>query len=1404
VETPLSGDSLGSGSRRWAPAAEESADALFLPGRRKGTHSRLNRASDPHGRGGNSLLTMQIRASMGGDSLPEGASPEDLPASVIRRGRSVVSTEQARLALGAGVGVSEHSGGVESELGRVNRAVVGVPLVLDPERARKSSATSGRRSRPSVEGPPGRASVEGGPARASGEGGQGRASGEGGHRRASGEGGQGRASGEGTSAPRAAALGAPAATASSPLRVPAPSQRQNSAELTMVRRTPMRSSTLDRDRDPALGSTAAAGTRSRGASGHSTLAMPGAEELPLLAGRGRELSRSLSSSMSRRGSAGIILNGLVQAEEDAGAPGARAQGSTGMRRVRRGKSLEGARRAALAVRSVLSRGREEVGEARDRARAAARAARKVAADALSRWAGVTKTQRWLGLQAGVTVAALLCPDLVFAAGHGALGRGPASALGLSPTLALAALWGADLALCLWSATQRRFVLSLDRLYASRPMVAADAAALAGMACLGAGTLLRASWRAAPSLCLGACQRGGWLAVGGSRLLQALGTTLGMHVVPISRRAVDLRIRETLALHDRLHPEWVAGRMMLTLLAAWLVVAVVAHAALVLLMVPPSVAFQEGAVRDALQQLLFRAAMVTAVVLSLMVVWTATVNLLRKRYEELSHKLYMANGYLDLLAGAGAPSDDRDPWQASGWSRPHQASLAAPLLDSPRPTFTGSYHEQRTVYPNYGSLGRGNAAGRAASSQEYLIGAQDLPAVVGTMPAMASRLSQEQGPASPHSASRYGEASLSGGRKSFEIPGRPPTVSTFRFPSRHEALYMGAGTLGNRPPFVRRQRGSWFPLQAPGPSYNKRMVSIVENAEDGAVRGVESSMTRLITTLKRVLRRRGPMLSSGFGYASGGRSRAQHWGSGQISGAGAMAGPDGGPGPGAGMMAGEAFSGATAAHMQSYQAWVEAYTHGAGARVDRWSIKEEGKLRMSHLMDLSEMATPPPAARRGEVGKKLLHSIHEVDFTKLRMYDWDPCSLEDDLPRLRLHVMAMFHDLGLFENALSSVESVYELVTKVAGMYKKGNKYHNWTHAVDVTHSLYTFLYHTEVGRLLDPVDKLTMMVAAVIHDVGHFGVSNAFLKETEHDMAITYNDTAIQENMHLAHFFRLIKEKPRCDPFAQLDRPQRNQARRCIIEVVLSTDMALHFDTVGDLGKLAADIDERAASLDHGIDSPRRSQSPSSGLLLEGDGDGAEPGLGATGQAALQGGGARKKALIEAMEDEENKFCILSSLLHMADLGAQLKPPEVAREWGNRVMTEFFDQGSKEKSLGLPVSPMCDKDQMVLPDSQMSFMEAIILPMASDMLALVPEMVEHQLVHNMRRTYSMWAEELVKHHARLDVPEEERQSNIQSARDREAEFRANCEGIAAECLRRINHGVDDSLGKSAPAPAPLR
>ena len=56
------------------------------------------------------------------------------------------------------------------------------------------------------------------------------------------------------------------------------------------------------------------------------------------------------------------------------------------------------------------------------------------------------------------------------------------------------------------------------------------------------------------------------------------------------------------------------------------------------------------------------------------------------------------------------------------------------------------------------------------------------------------------------------------------------------------------------------------------------------------------------------------------------------------------------------------------------------------------------------------------------------------------------------------------------------------------------------------------------------------------------------------------------------------------------------------------------------------------------------------------------------------------------------------------------KPRATAVAWAELVVQEFFAQGDREKSLGLPISPMCNRETTNLSATQIGFIRFIVLP----------------------------------------------------------------------------------------------
>ena len=65
-----------------------------------------------------------------------------------------------------------------------------------------------------------------------------------------------------------------------------------------------------------------------------------------------------------------------------------------------------------------------------------------------------------------------------------------------------------------------------------------------------------------------------------------------------------------------------------------------------------------------------------------------------------------------------------------------------------------------------------------------------------------------------------------------------------------------------------------------------------------------------------------------------------------------------------------------------------------------------------------------------------------------------------------------------------------------------------------------------------------------------------------------------------------------------------------------------------------------------------------------------------------------------------NRTKVMSFVLHSADVAHPTKAWDLHKEWTARCMEEFFNQGDREKEMGLDVSPLCDRTTTKVPQSQ--------------------------------------------------------------------------------------------------------
>jgi 3'5'-cyclic nucleotide phosphodiesterase len=232
----------------------------------------------------------------------------------------------------------------------------------------------------------------------------------------------------------------------------------------------------------------------------------------------------------------------------------------------------------------------------------------------------------------------------------------------------------------------------------------------------------------------------------------------------------------------------------------------------------------------------------------------------------------------------------------------------------------------------------------------------------------------------------------------------------------------------------------------------------------------------------------------------------------------------------------------------------------------------------------------------------------------------------------------------------------------SGYCRFRNPYHNNLHAADVAQTVHHVLCQTGLMHWLTDLEIFATLVAALIHDYEHTGTTNNFHVMSGSDTAMLYNDRAVLENHHISAAFRVLKDDD-CNILQNLSRDEYRELRTLIIDMVLATDMSFHFQQLKNM-----------------------------------------------------------KNLLTLAEPQVDKSKALSLVLHCCDISHPAKKWDLHHKWTMLLLEEFFRQGDLERELGLPFSPLCDRNNTLVAESQIGFIEFIVEPsmaVCADMLEVI-------------------------------------------------------------------------------------
>lgn len=352
---------------------------------------------------------------------------------------------------------------------------------------------------------------------------------------------------------------------------------------------------------------------------------------------------------------------------------------------------------------------------------------------------------------------------------------------------------------------------------------------------------------------------------------------------------------------------------------------------------------------------------------------------------------------------------------------------------------------------------------------------------------------------------------------------------------------------------------------------------------------------------------------------------------------------------------------------------------------------------------------PPIDRRPSLTFPAVSPEERIKLVgSLQSWSFDALSFSSD--EILVCMSLIFESLGSMEGVEFDLHRLRALLLSLRSAYHERNGYHNFKHAADVTQACYSFLLRmglvpplhllceedhpvaagvprrkwrrnraveqSSIGQLLRPSDVFALMIACIGHDVGHPGLTNAYMVNARAPVAQVYDDKSILENFHTVTLIHMLR-KFHFDEFLGGDFGCLGDAatpfRRVLESSILATDMSRHFAFVTDLTEMKKRMD--------------------AGLSRN------------------------------AEELEADRLLLCAGLIKCADISNPTRPHRISRSWAAALQAEWAVQASIEAGFGLPVTVITQdpNDAKAQAKGQVGFIDLFCRPLFAAMAGVVDE-----------------------------------------------------------------------------------
>lgn len=325
-----------------------------------------------------------------------------------------------------------------------------------------------------------------------------------------------------------------------------------------------------------------------------------------------------------------------------------------------------------------------------------------------------------------------------------------------------------------------------------------------------------------------------------------------------------------------------------------------------------------------------------------------------------------------------------------------------------------------------------------------------------------------------------------------------------------------------------------------------------------------------------------------------------------------------------------------------------------------------------------------------------HIEHVIDvvMSSFGTTDFDVIDLEQYVPgKIVMFVgMLVFKSMDYAEDYID-LQMLPRFFQHIHDRYRSEMPFHNACHAADVLHSLFIMLWNTNLGAKISLHNQIGALLAALMHDMGHVGLTNDFLINSNHSIAQQYPTRAPMESMHIALAVEAMVD-PQFHVLARMGAVEQAQVLTVVRESILATALCYQRDLLYEVNQVTSEEWNREEDCN--------------------------------GRAVLP---------------QKLQVLALRLAMHVSDISQTTKTFAQHQQWVTKLEEEHFLQGDFDTQMMYGLCPdYCHRavwTQTSFLESQVSFLKCLAAP-AVTTLNHLPWMDVDQLVQGLHANIAEW------------------------------------------------------------------